>query len=171
MRIHLLSELGQGTVDWSDNFDATLKEPVLLPARLPNILLNGTMGIAVGMATDIPPHNLREVANCLYPITGWADSHTGKTCSNTSKALIILTDAEIVTPAEDIQKMYLTGGGSIKMRAIYEQEDGTIVITALPHQVSGAKLMEQIAALMLAKKLPMIEDLRMNRIMKIRPAY
>lgn len=155
----LLSELGQGTVDWSDNFDATLKEPVLLPARLPNILLNGTMGIAVGMATDIPPHNLREVASACIQLLDKPDS-TLETLFNYIKGPDYPTDAEIVTAADDIQKMYLNGGGSIKMRAIYEQEEGNIVITALPHQVSGAKLMEQIAAQMLAKKLPMIEDLR-----------
>jgi len=155
----LLSELGQGTVEWSDNFDATLKEPLLLPARLPNILLNGTMGIAVGMATDIPPHNLREVANACIQLLDEPDS-TLETLFNYIKGPDYPTSAEIVTAAEDIQKMYINGGGSIKMRAIYEQEDGNIVITALPHQVSGAKLMEQIAAQMLAKKLPMIEDLR-----------
>ena len=155
----LLSELGQGTVEWSDNFDATLKEPVLLPARLPNILLNGTMGIAVGMATDIPPHNLREVAGACIRLLDEPDS-TLETLFDYIKGPDYPTSAEIITSAEDIQKMYASGGGSIKMRAIYEQEDGTIVITALPHQVSGAKLMEQIAALMLAKKLPMIEDLR-----------
>jgi topoisomerase-4 subunit A len=155
----LLSELGQGTVEWSDNFDATLKEPVLLPARLPNILLNGTMGIAVGMATDIPPHNLREVAAACILLLDEPDS-TLETLFNFIKGPDYPTEAEIITSAEDIQKMYVSGGGSIKMRAIYEQEEGTIVITALPHQVSGAKLMEQIAAQMLAKKLPMIEDLR-----------
>jgi len=155
----LLSELGQGTVEWSDNFDATLKEPVLLPARLPNILLNGTMGIAVGMATDIPPHNLREVAAACIQLLDEPDS-TLETLFNFIKGPDYPTEAEIITSAEDIQKMYVSGGGSIKMRAIYEQEEGTIVITALPHQVSGAKLMEQIAAQMLAKKLPMIEDLR-----------
>lgn len=155
----LLSELGQGTVEWSDNFDATLKEPVLLPARLPNILLNGTMGIAVGMATDIPPHNLREVAAACLQLLDKPDS-TLEDLFEHIKGPDYPTDAEIITSAEDIQKMYFSGGGSIKMRAIYEQEEGNIVITALPHQVSGAKLMEQIAAQMLAKKLPMIEDLR-----------
>lgn len=155
----LLSEIGQGTVEWSDNFDATLKEPVLLPARLPNILLNGTMGIAVGMATDIPPHNLREVAAACIQLLDEPDS-TLETLFKYIKGPDYPTDAEIITSAEEIQKMYYSGGGSIKMRAIYEQEDGTIVITALPHQVSGAKLLEQIAAQMLAKKLPMIEDLR-----------
>lgn len=155
----LLSELGQGTVEWADNFDATLKEPVLLPARLPNILLNGTMGIAVGMATDIPPHNLREVAYACIQLLDDPDS-TLESLFAHIKGPDYPTDAEIVTPADEIQKMYVSGGGSIKMRAKYELEDGNIVITALPHQVSGAKLMEQIAAQMLAKKLPMIEDLR-----------
>jgi topoisomerase-4 subunit A len=155
----LLSEIGQGTVEWSDNFDATLKEPVLLPARLPNILLNGTMGIAVGMATDIPPHNLREVAAACIQLLDDPES-TLETLFKYIKGPDYPTDAEIITSAEDIRKIYYSGGGSIKMRAIYEQEEGTIVITALPHQVSGAKLMEQIAAQMLAKKLPMIEDLR-----------
>ncbi|HBJ74139.1 MAG TPA: DNA topoisomerase IV subunit A, partial [Syntrophaceae bacterium] len=155
----LLSELGQGTVDWADNFDATLKEPVLLPARLPNILLNGTMGIAVGMATDIPPHNLREVAHACIQLLDDPNS-TLETLFTHIQGPDYPTDAEIITAAEDIQKMYISGGGSIKMRAKYELEDGNIVITALPHQVSGAKLMEQIAAQMLAKKLPMIEDLR-----------
>ncbi len=155
----LLSELGQGTVEWVDNFDGTMKEPQLLPARLPNILLNGTMGIAVGMSTDIPPHNLREVAAaCIQlldapetPLTQLMDFVRGPDYP---------TEAEIISSQEDIQKMYLGGNGSIKMRARYEQEENNIVITALPYQVSGAKLLEQIAAQMLAKKLPMIEDLR-----------
>lgn len=155
----LLSELGQGTVEWVDNFDATLQEPVLLPARLPNILLNGTMGIAVGMATDMPPHNLREVANACMLLLDEPDSSLAAIFEHIL-APDYPTRAEIITPAEDIQKMYATGSGSIKMRAIYELEDGNIVITALPYQVSGAKLMEQIGAQMLAKKLPMIEDLR-----------
>ncbi|MEF3076436.1 DNA topoisomerase IV subunit A [Methylobacter sp. Wu1] len=155
----LLSELGQGTVDWTDNFDGTLKEPVLLPARLPNVLLNGTMGIAVGMATDIPPHNLREVANACIKLLDDPDCPPDAIFRHI-KGPDYPTDAEIITSAEEIRKMYISGGGSIKMRAKYELEDGNIVITALPHQVSGAKLMEQIAAQMLAKKLPMIEDLR-----------
>ncbi len=155
----LLSELGQGTVEWSDNFDGTLKEPVLLPARLPNVLLNGTMGIAVGMATDIPPHNLREVAAACIELLDNPDC-SFETIFSHIKGPDYPTDAEIITSADDIQKMYLSGGGSVKMRAKYEEEDGTIVITSLPHQVSGAKLLEQIAAQMLAKKLPMIEDLR-----------
>jgi topoisomerase-4 subunit A len=155
----LLSELAQGTVSWADNFDATLQEPILLPARLPNILLNGTMGIAVGMATDIPPHNLREVANACMLLLDEPDSPLEALFKHI-QAPDYPTEAEIITPAEDIQKMYATGGGSIKMRALYELEDGNIVITALPHQVSGSKLMEQIGAQMLAKKLPMLDDLR-----------
>ncbi len=155
----LLSELEQGTVEWTDNFDGTLKEPALLSARLPNILLNGTMGIAVGMATDIPPHNLREVANACMMLLDEPDSPPESVFLHI-KGPDYPTDAEIITSAEDIQKIYRTGGGSVKMRAKYELEDGVIIITALPHQVSGAKLMEQIAAQMLAKKLPMIEDLR-----------
>jgi len=155
----LLSELGQGTVSWTDNFDGTLKEPELLPARLPNVLLNGTMGIAVGMATDIPPHNLREVARACILLLDDSESSQDVIFSYITGP-DYPTDAEIITPADEIQKIYSTGGGSIKMRAKYEQEDGNIVITALPYQVSGAKLMEQIAAQMLAKKLPMLEDLR-----------
>jgi topoisomerase IV subunit A len=155
----LLSELGQGTVDWSDNFDGTLQEPVMLPARLPNLLLNGTMGIAVGMATDIPPHNLVEVAGACIHLLDKPDAPLEQLLEHI-KGPDYPTEAEIITPADDIHKMYISGGGSVKMRAKYEQEDGNIIITALPYQVSGAKLMEQIAAQMLAKKLPMIEDLR-----------
>jgi topoisomerase-4 subunit A len=155
----LLSELGQGTVEWTDNFDGTLKEPELLPARLPNVLLNGTMGIAVGMATDIPPHNLREVAAACMQLLDEPDSTLDQLLQHV-QGPDYPTDAEIVTSRDDIRKMYVNGGGSIRMRAKYEVEDGTIVITALPYQVSGSKLMEQIAAQMLAKKLPMIEDLR-----------
>nr|WP_026223488.1 DNA topoisomerase IV subunit A [Methylosarcina fibrata] len=155
----LLSELGQGTVEWTDNFDGTLKEPELLPARLPNVLLNGTTGIAVGMATDIPPHNLREVAAACIQLLDDPDSSIEQLFTHV-KGPDFPTDAEIVSSADDLRKMYMSGGGSVKMRARYEQEDGNIVITALPYQVSGARLMEQIAAQMLAKKLPMIEDLR-----------
>lgn len=155
----LLNELGQGTVEWKDNFDGTLQEPELMPARLPNILLNGTMGIAVGMATDIPPHNLREVTRACIQLLDEPTS-TLDSLFEHIKGPDYPTKAEIITSASDIQKIYTTGGGSIKMRAKYELEDGNIVITALPYQVSGAKLLEQIAAQMLAKKLPMIEDLR-----------
>jgi topoisomerase IV subunit A len=155
----LLSELGQGTVDWSDNFDGTLQEPVMLPARLPNLLLNGTMGIAVGMATDIPPHNLVEVAGACIHLLDKPDAPLEQLLEHI-KGPDYPTEAEIITSADDIHRMYVSGGGSVKMRAKYEQEDSNIIITALPYQVSGAKLMEQIAAQMLAKKLPMIEDLR-----------
>jgi len=155
----LLAELGQGTVDWANNFDGTLKEPRLLPARLPNILLNGTMGIAVGMATDIPPHNLCEVANACIDLLDEPETPIAVLLKHI-KAPDYPTDAEIITSSEEIAKLYLTGTGSIKMRANYLLEEQNIVITALPHQVSGSKLIEQIAAQMQAKKLPMIEDVR-----------
>jgi len=155
----LLSELGQGTVEWTDNFDGTLKEPRLLPARLPNVLLNGSMGIAVGMATDIPPHNLREVACACIQLLDDPES-SDQVLFEFIQGPDYPTEAEIITPRDDILAMYQTGHGSIKMRAKYEREGDSIVITALPHQVSGSKLLEQIAAQMQAKKLPMIEDLR-----------
>ena len=155
----LLSELEQGTVEWGDNFDASLKEPVRLPARLPNILLNGTMGIAVGMATDIPPHNLREIVSACVQLLDAPETDL-ETLLTLIHAPDYPTEAEIISSRDEIQKIYRTGGGSIKMRATYQVEDGVIIITALPHQVSGSKLMEQIAAQMLAKKLPMLEDLR-----------
>ena len=155
----LLEELGQGTVDWQDNFDGTMQEPCVLPARVPNILLNGTTGIAVGMATDIPPHNLREVVNaCVHLL-----DHPRASLDDITTFVSgpdYPTDAEIITPLADIQQMYATGRGSIKMRGVYHKEDGDIVVTALPHQVSGAKVLEQIAAQMQAKKLPMVADLR-----------
>ena len=155
----LLKELGQGTVDWTPNFDGTMDEPLVLPSRLPHILLNGVTGIAVGMATDIPPHNVREVASacCLL---------LDKPKTELEELLDLVhapdypTDAEIITPKADIHKIYKTGRGSIKMRAVYCEEQGDIVITALPHQCSGAKVLEQIAAQMNAKKLPMVADLR-----------
>ena len=155
----LLSELGQGTVDWSPNFDGTMREPKTLPARLPHILLNGITGIAVGMATDIPPHNVREVAAaCIHLID------TPK--AETTDLLAFVqgpdypTDAEIITPKAEIEKIYQTGRGSIKMRAVYHIEHGDIVISSLPHQASGGKILEQIANQMQAKKLPMVVDLR-----------
>jgi topoisomerase-4 subunit A len=155
----LLSELGQGTVDWQPNFDGTLKEPVVLPARLPNLLLNGTSGIAVGMATDIPPHNLREVARACVRLLEKPKSTVGELCK-----LIpgpdFPTEAEIITPRKELQAIYECGNGTFRMRARYEQDRGDIVITALPHQVSGARILEQIAQQMQAKKLPMVEDLR-----------
>ena len=155
----LLAELGMGTVEWVPNFDGTLKEPALLPARLPNILLNGSTGIAVGMATDIPPHNLREVVSACVRLLDEPKASVSDLCEHVL-APDFPTDAEIITPRKDILQMYETGHGSIKMRAVWEKENGDIVVTALPHQVSPAKVLEQIAAQMQAKKLPMVEDLR-----------
>lgn len=155
----LLSELGQGTADWIPNFDGTMKEPKVLPARLPHILLNGVTGIAVGMATDIPPHNAREVANACAMLLE-KPSSTLEDIMEVLKGPDYPTDAEVITPADDIKKMYETGRGSIKMRASYEVDDGEIVVTALPHQASGAKVLEQIAQQMQAKKLPLVSDLR-----------
>src|SRR5699024_1842483 len=155
----LLAELGQGTVEWVPNFDGTMEEPQLLPARLPNVLLNGTTGIAVGMSTDIPPHNLREVAQACI--------HLLKTPKATLADIMAIvpapdfpTEAEIITPAEDIEKKYATGRGALKLRAVWEKEEQDIVITSLPYQVSGAKVLEQIAEQMRSKKLPMVTDLR-----------
>ncbi|MFG0687441.1 DNA topoisomerase IV subunit A [Pseudomonas sp. WSY_20] len=155
----LLDEVGQGTVDWVPNFDGTLQEPAVLPARLPNILLNGTTGIAVGMATDVPPHNLREVASACVRLLDEPKASIEHLCEHI-QGPDYPTEAEIVTPRADILKMYESGRGSIRMRAVYRVEDGDIVVTALPHQVSGAKVLEQIAAQMQAKKLPMVADLR-----------
>ncbi|MBM4208595.1 MAG: DNA topoisomerase IV subunit A [Gammaproteobacteria bacterium] len=155
----LLSELGQGTVGWVPTFDNSKEEPKLLPARLPNILLNGTMGIAVGMATDMPPHNMVEVAGACIHLLDKPDAPLEELLGHI-QGPDYPTEAEIVTPRAEISKIYETGGGSVKMRAKYAEEEGNIVITALPYQVSGSKLQEQIAAQMLAKKLPMIEDMR-----------
>ncbi|WP_445361060.1 DNA topoisomerase IV subunit A [Microbulbifer sp. EKSA005] len=155
----LLSELGQGTVDWQPNFDGTMDEPCVLPARVPNILLNGTTGIAVGMATDIPPHNLREVVNATVELLENPKATVEELCEHILGP-DMPTEAEIITPRDDIRKIYTSGRGSIKMRALWSKEDGDIVITALPHQVSGAKILEQIAQQMQAKKLPMVSDLR-----------
>ncbi|UTW10360.1 DNA topoisomerase IV subunit A [Marinobacterium rhizophilum] len=155
----LLRELGQGTVDWLPNFDATLQEPAVLPARLPNVLLNGTTGIAVGMATDIPPHNLREVTQACLHLLDHPTADVQSLCEYIPGP-DMPTDAEIVTPAHELRKLYETGRGSVRMRAVYIREQGEIVITALPHQVSGAKILEQIAGQMQAKKLPMVADLR-----------
>lgn len=155
----LLGELLQGTVDWVDNFDGTLQEPSLLPARLPNILLNGATGIAVGMASDILPHNLSEVADaCVHLLDNPQADLTA--ISQYIKGPDFPTEAEIITAPQAISAMYETGNGSIKMRAVYEEEKHNIVITALPYQVSGAKIIEQIALQMQQKKLPMVEDLR-----------
>jgi len=155
----LLSELGQGTVDFQPNFDGTLEEPQYLPARLPHILLNGTTGIAVGMATDIPPHNINEVADAAVllldnPKAGLDD------VLNIIQGPDFPTEAEIISPKDDIRKMYETGRGSIKMRATWHKEDGEIIISALPHQSSPSKIIAQIAEQMTTKKLPMVEDIR-----------
>ena len=155
----LLSEVGQGTVEWIDNFDGTLQEPEVLPARLPNLLLNGTTGIAVGMATDIPPHNLLEVAAACVQLLDQPDTELEQLMEHI-QGPDFPTAAEIITPREDILKIYQTGRGSIRARAVYQVEDGEIVISALPYQVSGAKVLEQIANQMQAKKLPMVADLR-----------
>ncbi|OQX35098.1 MAG: DNA topoisomerase IV subunit A, partial [Candidatus Sedimenticola endophacoides] len=155
----LLAELGQGTVEWSPNFDGTLQEPRTLPARLPNVLLNGTTGIAVGMATDIPPHNLREVARACIHLLDNPGAGLDEVMDYV-QGPDYPTEAEIVTPREELRKIYTSGTGGVRMRASYEREQGDIVVTALPHQVSGARVLEQIAAQMQAKKLPMVEDLR-----------
>ena len=155
----LLSELGQGTADWVPNFDGTLDEPAVLPARLPNILLNGTTGIAVGMATDVPPHNLREVASACVRLLDEPKATVEQLCEHI-QGPDYPTEAEIITPRAELLKIYESGRGSVRMRAVYRIEDGDIVVTALPHQVSGAKVLEQIAAQMQAKKLPMVADLR-----------
>jgi topoisomerase-4 subunit A len=155
----LLKELGLGTVEWQPNFDGSLKEPVVLPARLPNVLLNGGTGIAVGMATDIPPHNLKEVANaCIHLLDN--PKSTVDDLIEFIPAPDMPTDAEIISSREDLRKIYHTGRGSVRMRAVYTQDNGDIVITALPYQVSGSKILEQIAAQMQQKKLPMVSDLR-----------
>ncbi|NLJ93624.1 MAG: DNA topoisomerase IV subunit A [Aeromonadales bacterium] len=155
----LLSELGQGTVEWIPNFDGTMNEPRMLPARLPHILLNGVTGIAVGMATDIPPHNIRELASACVHLLEHPKANVAELMEHV-RGPDYPTEAEIITPVADIQKIYETGRGSIRMRAIYEMEQGDIVVTALPHQASGGKILEQIAAQMQAKKLPMVADLR-----------
>ena len=155
----LLSELEQGTVEWGPNFDGTLQEPKLLPARLPHVLLNGASGIAVGMATDIPPHNVREVVEACIRLLD------DKKLPDDDLYNVILgpdfpTAAEIITPRAEMRKIYETGSGSLRLRAAWEVEDGDVVITALPFQVSGTKVQAQIAAQMQAKKLPMVEDVR-----------
>jgi topoisomerase-4 subunit A len=145
----LLQELGQGTVDWQPNFDGTLHEPLVLPARLPNVLLNGSTGIAVGMATDIPPHNLREVASACIRLLEDPKADVEQLCEHVP-APDYPTGAEIVTPRRELLRMYQTGGGTLRLRARYQREQGDIVVTALPYQVSGARVLEQIAAQMQA---------------------
>ena len=155
----LLRELRDGTVDWTPNFDGTLDEPVLLPARLPHVLLNGAAGIAVGMATDVPPHNAREIAAACVRLLDEPRASVVDLCEHV-RGPDFPTEAEIVTPRQDLVAMYEGGSGSVRMRARYERDNGAIVVTALPYQVSGSKVLEQIAQQMLAKKLPMVEDLR-----------
>ncbi|MGH8184438.1 MAG: DNA topoisomerase IV subunit A [Rhodanobacteraceae bacterium] len=155
----LLGELGMGTVEWAPNFDGTLEEPSWLPARMPHVLLNGSTGIAVGMATDIPPHNLREVAAACVHLLDEPGASVAELCEHI-KAPDFPTAAEIITPRNELAAMYATGNGSVRCRAVYVEERGNIVLTALPHQVSPARVIEQIATQMRAKKLPMLEDLR-----------
>jgi topoisomerase IV subunit A len=155
----LLQELGQGTVEWVANYDGTKDEPRLLPARLPNVLLNGSTGIAVGMSTDIPPHNLREVVNACIQLLEDPDT-TLEELVEIIRGPDFTTEAEIITPREEILKMYRTGNGAVRLRARWEVEEGNIIITALPHQVSGDDILQTIAQQMQAKKLPLVEDLR-----------
>ncbi len=155
----LLAELGEGTVDWTANFDGTLQEPILLPARLPVVLLNGAAGIAVGMATDIPPHNLREVAAAAIHLLEKPKATVDELCEHI-QGPDYPTGGDLITPREELLKTYHTGSGSVRLRACYEQEGDDIIVTELPWQVSGARVLEQIAAQMTAKKLPMVADLR-----------
>src|SRR5687767_7925486 len=155
----LLSELEQGTVEWGQNFDGTMQEPKLLPSRLPHVLLNGASGIAVGLATDIPSHNVSEVIAAAVALLDDPDLTTAGLCKH------ILgpdypTEAEIITPRKELKEMYDSGNGSVRMRARWESEGNDIIVTALPFQVSPAKVLQQIAAQMQARKLPMVEDLR-----------
>jgi len=155
----LLQELEQGTVDWELNFDGTMHEPTVLPSRLPHVLLNGTTGIAVGMATDIPPHNLCELVDaCVHLLD--KPKATVADLMQFVRGPDYPTSAEVISTPEDLAGIYETGHGSVRMRAVYQKEDGNIVVSALPHQVSGSRIMEQIATQMQAKKLPMVEDLR-----------
>ena len=155
----LLGELGQGTADWIPNFDGTMDEPLVLPAQVPNVLLNGTTGIAVGMATDIPPHNLREVVEAAILLLEKPKTSVEELCEHVL-APDFPTEAQIITPREEIVAMYQSGRGGLRMRAVWEQEHGDIVINALPYQVSGSRVLEQIAQQMQARKLPMVADLR-----------
>ncbi|WP_101927129.1 MULTISPECIES: DNA topoisomerase IV subunit A [Luteimonas] len=155
----LLAELGHGTVDWTDNFDGTMEEPSWLPARLPHLLLNGTTGIAVGMATDVPPHNVGEIVSACVRLLDAPDASVRDLCEHV-RGPDYPTTAEIITPASDLLAMYETGHGSVRARATFQKENANIVITALPYQVSPSKVIEQIAAQMRAKKLPWLEDIR-----------
>jgi topoisomerase-4 subunit A len=153
----LLDELEKGTVDWTLNFDGTLSEPVLLPAQLPNLLLNGTSGIAVGMATDVPPHNLREIASALIKLLDDPDTTLSQLMKNV-KGPDFPTGGELVSGRDELVQIYKTGSGTLRLRARYSIEDGEIVVYELPFQTSGAKVLEQIAAQMAAKKLPMMDN-------------
>lgn len=155
----LLSELAQGTVDWAPNFDGTLDEPAVLPARLPNLLLNGTTGIAVGLSTDVPPHNLEEVASALVHLIDNPKATVAQLMKHI-KGPDFPTGGELVSPRADIKQIYASGGGTLRLRATYRQENGDIIINTLPYQISGSKVLEQIASQMRAKKLPLVEDLR-----------
>ncbi len=155
----LLGELDQGTVDWGPNFDGTLQEPKLLPSRLPHVLLNGGSGIAVGMATDVPPHNVREVVAAAVELLEDPDASIATICKHVPGP-DLPTDAEIITPKLELREIYKTGQGSFRMRARWERDGADIVVTALPYQVSGSRVLQQIAQQMQAKKLPMVEDLR-----------
>jgi topoisomerase-4 subunit A len=155
----LLQELGDGTVDWVPNFDGTMSEPVVLPARLPNLLLNGTTGIAVGMSTDVPPHNLNEVASALVHLLENPKASV-KELMKHIKGPDYPTGGELVSPRDEILSMYETGSGTLRLRASYKVENGDIIIDSLPHQISGSKVLEQIAAQMRNKKLPQVDDLR-----------
>ncbi|HBS55783.1 DNA topoisomerase IV subunit A [Stenotrophomonas sp.] len=155
----LLGELGQGTTDWAPNFDGTLQEPTWMPARLPHLLLNGTTGIAVGMATDVPPHNLNEIVSALLHLLDDPDASVRDLCEHV-KGPDYPSTAEIITPANDLRTMYETGNGSVRARATFTKEANNVVVTALPFQVSPSKVIEQIAAQMRAKKLPWLEDVR-----------
>lgn len=155
----LLGELGQGTTDWAPNFDGTLQEPTWMPARLPHLLLNGTTGIAVGMATDVPPHNLNEIVSALLHLLDDPDASVRDLCEHV-KGPDYPSTAEIITSANDLRTMYETGNGSVRARATFTKEANNVVVTALPFQVSPSKVIEQIAAQMRAKKLPWLEDVR-----------
>ena len=155
----MLAELAHGTVDWTPNFDGTMQEPVVLPARLPNLLLNGTTGIAVGMSTDVPPHNLKEVASALVHLIDKPKATVADLMKHI-KGPDYPTGGELVSPAEDIREMYETGSGTLRLRASYKVEKSDIIITSLPHQISGSKILEQIATQMRNKKLPQVDDLR-----------
>ena len=155
----LLGEINQGTTDWTPNFDGTLEEPTWMPARLPHLLLNGTTGIAVGMATDVPPHNLNEIVSALLHLLDDPDASIADLLEHV-KGPDYPSAAEIITPAADLRTLYETGNGSVRARSTFLKEGTNIVINALPYQVSPSKVIEQIAAQMRAKKLPWLEDIR-----------